>query len=172
MKSEGLARGTVQLVPYSSQWPLAYAREATAIKEKLGPLNVIDIQHVGSTAIPGILSKPIIDIAIPVSDLTVAERFAPVLAEFGYWYKGRQPDMPNRRFFAKGSENNRTIYLHLANEEEYKNLLKFRDTLRANKQLAEQYSQLKEKLAKDHPTNREKYTKAKDDFIKDVLALP
>jgi len=164
-----LARGTVKLEPFNSQWAYAFAKEASAIKDKLGPDNIKDIQHVGSTSISGILSKPIIDIAIPVDNLDIADRWQQSLAELGYWYKGKQSDMPDRRFFAKGPDDDRTVYLHIVTKEEFNRLIKFRDTLRNNKDLANEYSVLKQELAKKYSKDRESYTKAKDEFIQEII---
>lgn len=164
----GLARGTVKLVPYDLSWETRFAAEAKLLQQKLG-IDATSIQHVGSTAIPGILAKPIIDIAVPVDSLDVADKWAQPLAELGYWDKGPQLDMPERRFFAKGPDGNRTVYLHLATRDEYQRLLAFRDALRANPSLAKEYSDLKVGLAASLGDNRAAYTHQKDDFIKRIL---
>lgn len=164
----GLARGTVKLVPYNPAWQDRFSVEEALLCQKLG-LNKANIQHVGSTAIPGILAKPIIDIAILVDSLALADVWAKALAEIGYWDKGPQPDMPTRRFFAKGPENKRTIYLHLVTSEEFERLIRFRDSLRADSTLAKEYSDLKQQLATSFANNRAYYTSQKDSFIQGVL---
>lgn len=166
--SIGLARGTVKLVPHDPRWQAAFKVEAKLLRETLS-ISSEHIQHVGSTAIPGILAKPIIDIAIPVDDLAIADEWAGPLAKIGYWNKGPEPTMSDRRFFAKGPENKRTIYLHLVTTKEYQKLITFRDTLRANPELAQEYSNLKVKLAASLKDDRKQYTSLKNDFIQRVL---
>ncbi len=168
MDNVGLARGAVRLEPYSPEWSKIYQKETDSLKDKLGG-QAKDIQHVGSTAIPNLTAKPIIDIAILVDDLDVAEQWVKPLSELGYWYKGKQSDMPDRRFFAKGAEDNRTVYLHLVNQAEFSRLIKFRDKLSSDPALAVKYSELKQSLAQSHAANREAYSKAKNDFIQNVL---
>lgn len=165
----GLARGTVKLVLHDPSWQARFAIEAKLLQKKLD-ISDDRIQHVGSTAIPGILAKPIVDIAIPVDSLAIADEWVKPLAELGYWNKGAQPDMPERRFFAKGSEEKRTVYLHVVTNVEYKSLIVFRDTLRANAELAKEYSGLKAKLASSLASDRAEYTRQKNDFIQNVLA--
>jgi GrpB-like predicted nucleotidyltransferase (UPF0157 family) len=166
--SIGLARGTVKLVPHDQNWQKVFEIEARLLQQKLGVTGA-SIQHVGSTAIPGILAKPIIDIAILVDSLAVADEWARVLAELGYWDKGTQPNMPDRRFFAKGADDKRTVYLHVATTKEYERLIAFGDALRSNPRLAQEYSALKAKLAASHQDNRAQYTTLKNDFIQRVL---
>lgn len=165
----GLARGTVKLVSYDPSWQARFEAEAKLLQQKLG-ISADHIQHVGSTAIPGILAKPIIDIATPVDSLTVVDEWVEPLAELGYWNKGPQADMPKRRFFTKGPEDKRTVYLHVVTNEEYKRLIAFRDALRANLELAKVYSDLKAKLAASLADDRAQYTRQKNDFIQEILA--
>lgn len=168
MNSIGLARSTVKLEPHNSYWDKVYQIEAQSLKDKLGS-KAKDIQHVGSTAIPELVAKPIIDVAILVDNLDIAEQWVKPLTELGYWYKGKQNDMPDRRFFAKGPESKRTVYLHVVNQDEYDRMIKFRDSLRSAPKLAKEYSALKQKLVKTLSQNREKYTSSKNDFIQKVI---
>ena len=141
MSDLGLASGTVKLVEYSSNWPKLYQAEAENLHKALD-IDVERIEHVGSTSIPGMLSKPILDIAILVDSLDTAEEWKDPLAKLDYWYKGIEPDLPDRRFFAKGPREKRTVYLHVVNKREFESLLKFRDTLRANPTLIKEYETL------------------------------
>lgn len=168
MNNLGLPRGTVKLVPHDENWHERYLEEAKLLQGTLG-VNSLAIQHVGSTAIPGILAKPIIDIAIVVDSIDIANEWATPLAEIGYWDKGPQLDMPDRRFFAKGPDDKRTVYLHLVNKQEFERLITFRDALIKNKDLAAQYSALKEQLATSHADDRAVYSRSKNDFIQNVL---
>lgn len=168
MDNIGLARETVRLEPYGSSWPELYENEAKHIQEVLH-IKPKNIQHVGSTSIPRMIAKPIIGIAIFVDSLDIAEEWKSKLAGIGYWYKGIQPDMPNRRFFAKGPENKRTVYLHLVNKDEFNRLIKFRDFLINNEQAAAEYAELKQKLAASNAHDRANYSKLKNDFIQSIL---
>lgn len=168
MKKIGLARGRVRLVAHQRTWARVFEREAKAIRAKLGR-RVKDIQHVGSTVIPGVPAKPIIDIAILVRSLSIVDHWVTPLGDLGYWYKGKEPDMPNRRFFAKGPAHSRTIYLHVVTQSEFRRLVRFRDVLRTDRALSKEYAALKRDLAEKFPANRDAYTKAKDAFIRRVL---
>lgn len=169
MSELGLARGKVRLEPYSMSWPTLYRAEAKLIQDLIR-LKANSIQHVGSTAIPGTPAKPIIDIAVLVDSLDKAEEWKKDLSTLGYWHKGIQPDMPDRRFFAKGPEDKRTVYLHLVNEDEFSRLIKFRDYLIGNDQAAAEYAELKQRLALSNADNRASYSKLKNAFIQNILS--
>lgn len=169
MTPTGLPRGTVALSKYSNEWPLIFKNEAALLQNALN-ISPESIHHVGSTSIPGMIAKPILDIAILANDLTIAENWEQPLRQHGYWYKGLQPDMPDRRFFAKGPEDNRIVYLHIVNRGEFEKLIKFRDTLRGDAKLAEQYATLKQELALANANDRPNYTRQKNDFIQKVLS--
>lgn len=168
MSDIGLARGTVRLEPYNLSWSALYQVEAKLIQKQLA-IKEADIQHVGSTSIPGMVAKPIIDIAIRVTSLDIAEQWKDRLESLGYWYKGVQSDMLDRRFFAKGSDDKRLVYLHVVNETEFDRLIKFRDLLTNNKQAAAEYTNLKVKLAASNADNRANYSKLKNSFIQSIL---
>lgn len=168
MADLGLQRGTVKLDQYNQNWPTIFEAEALTLQRALN-IPISNIQHVGSTSIPGMVAKPILDIAILVDSLNVVNNWIVVLEKNGYWYKGLESDMPDRRFFAKGPESSRTVYLHVVNQKEYDSLLKFRDTLRSSPELVKEYSELKQVLAKAHSDDRYSYTYSKGNFIRRVL---
>jgi GrpB-like predicted nucleotidyltransferase (UPF0157 family) len=168
MSDLGLASGVVKLVEYSSNWPKLYEVEAEKLCKALD-IDAERIEHVGSTSIPGMLSKPILDIAVLVDSLDTAEDWIEPLSKLDYWYKGIEPDLQDRRFFAKGPREKRTVYLHVVNKREFESLLKFRDTLRANPPLAKEYTALKRDLAAKYKDTRDIYTRSKNDFITRVI---
>lgn len=170
MEDLGLKRGTVRLVPHRASWRKAYEDEAKQIQNIL-PIEPVSIQHVGSTSIPGILAKPILDIAIKSDSLDIVDTWINPLETLGYQYKGFEPNMPQRRFFTKGSEELRKIYLHIVDSEEFEKLITFRDLLTTNTQLAEEYSNLKKKIAAANKNNRQEYTHQKSEFITRVLKV-
>jgi GrpB-like predicted nucleotidyltransferase (UPF0157 family) len=158
----------ITIAEYDSRWPSLYEEERDRIVDVLGDV-VLDIQHVGSTAVPGLGAKPIIDIMVAVADLAVIEECIQPLEALGYEFQG-EAGVPGRLFFGKGVP--RTHHVHMVEQEGdvWKNALLFRDFLRANPEEANQYHQLKRQLAARFGADREAYTEAKTEFIESVLA--
>ena len=132
------------LVAHDSSWSLDFERESGAIAPLVGP-GLIAIHHVGSTAISGIMAKPIIDMLAVVSDLDVLEAATPALAHLGYEAKG-EFGLPGRRYFRKSSEDGvRTHHLHgyQVGSPEITRHLAFRDYLIAHPESARAYEALK-----------------------------
>lgn len=167
----GLARGTVKIIPYSFEWEDMYRQEEKLLYSLLGE-SAIDIQHVGSTSIEGLDSKPIIDIAIGVRSLDDVEKFRNSLEGAGYQFRGNA-GVEGRITFAKGTEELRTHYLHIEifNGELWRNHIYFRDYLRLNKKSVEEYSRLKKELSLKYADDRGSYTSAKNEFIKYILKM-
>jgi GrpB-like predicted nucleotidyltransferase (UPF0157 family) len=166
----GLPSGKVKIVPYTELWKKAYQDEEKLLWRVIGEF-VIDIQHIGSTSIPGLASKPIIDIAAFVKSLNIGEECIKPLEKIGYEYHD-DAGIPGRHFFVKGSKDNRTHFLHIEeiNGELWKNHLLFRDYLRKHREAAIEYEDLKIELAKKYGNDRDTYTIEKDWFIKTILA--
>jgi len=167
----GLRRGTVRLVAPTPDWKEAFEQERCLLRERLGAV-ALDIQHVGSTAVPGLPAKPIIDIAIAVARLDDYAGCVDPLAAIGYTYfPERNP--PEDRFFAKGPEACRTHYLHFVaiDGEPWRNYLLFRDYLVAHPQMLATYTELKRKMARRYASDRRSYTASKSTFVAEVLAL-
>ena len=165
----GLNRTKVILKPYSKNYPQLYKTESTNLQKALLQC-IVDIQHVGSTAMPLVCSKPIIDICLGV-DTQTYQNYLPIqntLEQLGYAFRH---DFFDRKFFAKGPANCRTHYLHLAvyKGPQWLKMLKFRDTLNSNPHLAKQYNQLKLDLAAKYPNQRKLYTSSKAKFIDQML---
>jgi GrpB-like predicted nucleotidyltransferase (UPF0157 family) len=165
----GLKRGTVKLVKHNPKWRHSFEKEAEKMRRVFGK-DALEIQHVGSTAIPGILAKPIIDIALIVPSLRKANHYEERLKEIGYKIK-KNDDRKERLFFTKGPEKKRTHYLHIgAIDSGYvEDMILFRDYLRKNKDFAKEYSELKEQLAKRYHNTREIYTTKKEKLIKKIV---
>jgi GrpB-like predicted nucleotidyltransferase (UPF0157 family) len=163
----GLERGMVRLLPYDPGWVGIFEAERSTLLYAVGE-QILDIQHVGSTAIPGMLSKPIIDIANAVADFERARVCIPLMEDLGYEFRGEQ-GIPRRHLFAKG--NPRTFHVHMLEIEslEWQNHLLFRDFLCQHPDAAEAYAQLKIKLAERFPRDREAYTEGKAEFVQGVL---
>ncbi|KAB1192217.1 hypothetical protein GJR96_01665 [Haloferax sp. MBLA0076] len=165
----GLARGTVELVSHNPAWYDAYEREVDRLRPRLGP-NVLGFEHVGSTAVPGLAAKPIVDMLVLVADLGETGEVARVLADAGYEER-LNDEVPDRRFFAHGPPSRRTHYLSVTERGSdcHREQVVFRDALRSNPDLAAEYEQKKRALADAHPDDRESYTDAKAKFVQSVL---
>ena len=161
----------VVIVDYDPQWPIRYQEEKGRILEAIGRV-IVAIEHIGSTAVPGLGAKPIIDIMVAVSRLADAEECIEPLQGMGYEYAPEiEVSMPQRRYFDKGPAEAR-IHLHmveLAGESWQRHLL-FRDFLRDHPQVAQEYEQLKRELAAEYGSDRAGYTEAKTSFIRSVEA--
>lgn len=140
-----------------------------AIVEAIGEWIVGDVHHVGSTAVPGLAAKPIIDILVGVGDLRGSRRCLEPLAGLGYLYAPYLPE--EMHWFCKPHPSRRTHHLHLVPEGSgrYRDELAFRDSLRADPSAAVEYAAVKRKLAGEFTHDRDSYTEAKSAFIRDVL---
>lgn len=166
----GLKRGTVKLVPHNPEWDELFRLEKIKLLKVVGEI-IIDIQHVGSTAIPTISAKPIIDIAVVVKSLEEVEKCVKKIEALGYQRK--QENRPERLFFTKGPEENRTVYLHIGDEstDYIKDMIMFRDYLIQHPATSKKYMELKTELAEKFSDNREPYTAAKEKLVRQVLEI-
>lgn len=171
-----LEKDSVEIVPYNSSWPEDARIEIEKLTTVL-PLNcIVDIQHVGSTAIPGLSAKPIIDIQIAAKSLEELKVIAiPALHKLGYEYWYDNPD-PESMFFVKGLPpfgEKRTHHVHIVEptSKHWLEKIAFRDYLISHPEAAKEYERLKIKLAQQHTFDREEYTHAKANFINKVLRL-
>jgi GrpB-like predicted nucleotidyltransferase (UPF0157 family) len=155
-------------VPYDPAWPERFRQEAQALTQALGDL-IIAIHHVGSTSIPGLAAKPIVDVLVEVADIERVDDFNALLAAQRYLPKG-EFGIPGRRFFIKGDEMHRTHHVHVfeAGHPDVARHLNFRDYLRAHPQEAAAYGRLKQELAQQYPHDVEAYMDGKDAMIKSL----
>jgi GrpB-like predicted nucleotidyltransferase (UPF0157 family) len=165
----------VTLCPPDPQWLSRAREEIDSLKKLLPPDTWIDIQHIGSTAIPNITAKPIIDMAIAVEALeAIDDTWKQRLATLGYLHLAIT-DMPDRIFFVKGLPpfgQGRTHHLHLveATSKQWQDWITFRDYVGSHPNVARQYAYLKKHLHEHHGGKREVYTLGKTQFINEVLA--
>lgn len=162
----------VRLSRYKPEWSAQFRRERAVLANAIGGWIVDGIHHIGSTAVPGLDAKPIVDILAGVRSLDESKAcFAP-LAHLEYVYAPYLRD--EMHWFCKPSPGRRTHHLHLVpvGSERYRDELAFRDRLRADPQIANDYAALKQSLAERFRDDREAYTDAKGDFIRAVLAAP
>ncbi len=160
----------VVVTAYDPAWPVLFAAEGARLRGLLGDL-VVDVHHVGSTSVPGLAAKPVIDIMPIVRDIREVERYITGMAELGYAPRGEY-GLPGRRYFAKDTAGVRSHHVHMYELDnlEVTRHLAFRDYLRAHPAVARQYGDLKLELARAHPTAIDAYMDGKDGFIKAVEA--
>ena len=159
----------VEVVPYNYDWQDLFQAEAKQWFDLLNS-NVIAIHHIGSTAIPNIHAKPIIDLLIEVKDINQVDNCNSTIAAKGYGIMGEY-GIPGRRYFRKhNSVGIRTYHIHIyeQNSPQIQRHLAFRDYMRTHPKDAQKYSQLKQELAKKYPEDIESYMDGKDKFIKDI----
>ena len=165
----GLERGIVELVNHNLNWKKIFNKETKKIKN-IFQKDCVDIQHIGSTSIPKILAKPIIDISLIIPSFKKIKFYQKKLEEIGYDLKkdGKRLD---RIFFTKGPEKKRTHYLHISeiNSSYANDMIIFRDYLCNNKDVAKKYSDLKKELSIKYKNNRKVYTEKKSKFINKII---
>jgi GrpB-like predicted nucleotidyltransferase (UPF0157 family) len=165
----GLPAGQNRLVAPDPAWALLYEEERLRLRSVL-PSDARDIQHVGSTAVPGLRAKPIIDIAIGARGHTLADDWQGALAALGYDYPG-DIGIPGHRIYGR-DPGIRRFLVHVVDfgGPRWKDLLRFRDLLRSDPELARDYEAVKAEAAAKFPTGkRSDYTNAKSRFIEAVL---
>lgn len=165
----------VEVVTYDPAWDEAGPAEGQRLQQLLAPWLAGNVEHVGSTAVPGLAAKAIIDLQAPVADLAVADAVASTLAPQGWHYVPPELDQRNyRRFYVKVVDDRRVAHWHLMllNSPRWQEQIAFRDALRADPNLLCAYASLKTELARDHRRDREAYTDAKQLFVQMVLDRP
>lgn len=162
----------IVVVPYDDAWPSLYEEEQARIERAIGPW-AEEIEHVGSTAVPGLAAKPVVDIMVGVRSLEDSPVLVARLVGIGYEYVPEfERVLPFRRYFRKMREGRRTHQIHLverSNAEWWDRHLLFRNFLRAYPEVAEEYARLKHGLSGHFGEDREAYTDAKTDFISEVV---
>ncbi len=165
----GLASRTVTLVPYDLRWPQHFER----VRHELRTLgrDVLAVHHVGSTAVPGLCAKPLFNVLVSVADLELARTLIPQLERLGYEFRPNH-DLEDRLFFRRRAGGLRTHHLSLSEPSSPHHVatLAFRDALRADAKLARSYAELKMRLARRFPNDRESYILGKTEFVLEVLA--
>jgi GrpB-like predicted nucleotidyltransferase (UPF0157 family)/uncharacterized RDD family membrane protein YckC len=164
---------TIEIVPYNPEWPLYFNQEKELLLSVLPHDLVIEIEHFGSTSIPGSAAKPVIDILLICSGRRQWERFIEPIKSLGYVFWTENP-RKDRMFFVKGMPpygKQRTHHVHLMDRETAKDRLLFRDYMRNHPEEMRKYEELKKSLMKQYKTDRETYTEGKRKYIKNVLNL-
>lgn len=161
----------IVVVDYDPLWPLLFRKEADAISRILGD-NLVLIHHIGSTSVPFLAAKPIIDIMPVVKDLSGVDAVSEEFVKLGYEYLG-EFGIKGRRYLRKGGQE-RTHQIHIFQMEDDTNILRhlaFRDYLRSHRDVAMEYAELKKDLAARFPYDIDGYCDGKDAFVKKIETL-
>jgi len=161
----------VAILGYDPGWPDRFAGQRPLVEELLEPWLAGPVEHIGSTAVPGLRAKPVIDMLAPVGSLASAQAAVPVLAGAGWLFWPEDPCRHYRLWFLRPTPQARTHHLHLI-EDEHPHavaLVAFRDLLRADSGLRREYADLKDQLARQHSGNRNAYSNAKGSFVAQAL---
>jgi GrpB-like predicted nucleotidyltransferase (UPF0157 family) len=159
----------VVIVPYDPEWPKRFARLGTDLRTTLGDV-ALRIDHVGSTAVPGLAAKPIIDVQISVASFEPLDAFRIPLERLGFLFRADNPDLTKRYF--REPPGARRIHIHVRRAGSWSEqfALLFRDYMRAHPEDARRYAELKTRLAQVYRDDRHAYTDAKSDFIWEIMS--
>lgn len=165
----GLENDRVNLVAHQTVWHELFLEEQIGLCEALVDA-APEVQHIGSTAVPGLSAKPILDIGVAVGDFNEAFGLIKPLEALGYDYRGDK-GVASRHLFVKGPPSRRTHHLHVTKQkdDEWRKLLFFRDYLRVHPEKVTAYEALKSQLTERFSKNREAYTGGKHAFIQNIL---
>ena len=165
----GLESGVVRLVPYNPTWLRLFIVERSRIEAAVGRAGIdLKLEHTGSTSIPGVCAKPILDILAGASDSKTLQRAIDALQTAEYQYRGEQ-GIRGRHFFRRGEPRQYHVHLTMTGSEFWRDHLAFRDYLRAHRDTASAYGTLKKALAERYPRDRESYIEGKTGFVEEVL---
>jgi GrpB-like predicted nucleotidyltransferase (UPF0157 family) len=161
----------VDIVSYNSSWPRQFQEEAEILRHALAPWLAGPIEHIGSTAIPGLSAKPTIDIMAGVGSLDASRPAIAAAAAVGYCYAAYQAEIEH--WFCKPSPALRTHHLHLipVGAAAWQRSIAFRDYLRIHHDVAREYDVLKRGLAQQHRFDREGYSQAKQSFVDRITTI-
>lgn len=160
----------IEIVPYDPAWLDKFLQEKKLIEATIGEYIAGGVHHIGSTAVPNLAAKPIIDIMVGVDSLEASRPCIDLLSGIQYNYFPYHPE--SEHWFCKPSPQYRTHHLHIiaTTHPEFTARLAFRDYLRGHPDEAKAYEDLKKKLALEFRDDREAYTDAKTDFVKTIVA--
>jgi GrpB-like predicted nucleotidyltransferase (UPF0157 family) len=159
---------TVHLAEYDPEWPRLFEREAARIRDALGA-QALRIEHVGSTSVPGLAAKPVIDIDLVVADSSDEDAYVPPLEAAGYVLRIREPDWYEHRLF-KGPDTNVNIHTFSTGCEEVERMVAFRDWLRTHDDDRELYLSAKRELAAREWKYVQNYADAKSEVVEEIVA--
>jgi GrpB-like predicted nucleotidyltransferase (UPF0157 family) len=165
----------IEIVPYDAEWPMRFAEEEVRLLRSLPADLMIRIDHIGSTAVPGLSAKPIIDVQVEVTDLErVRREVVPIMKDLAYEFIWRPSIGEHGPFYAwfikRNAKGERTFHVHMVEPDAAsEDRILFRDHLRRHPAEVLRYEKLKRALSEAYPNNRDSYTKGKFDLIRSVL---
>lgn len=168
---ENVTTDPVTIVPADPAWTEKFERGAAIIRAALGDL-VLGVEHIGSTSVPGLAAKPVVDMLVGLASMEHVLAAAPILEAVGWEFPDSiNASLTDRRFgkLAPGGERTHHVHIVVFEGDEWRRLVAFRNALRASPDLARRYEALKHELAAKYADQREKYTAAKTDFVDGVL---
>lgn len=157
----------ITLVEYDPSWPDLFEREANRIRSVLGGA-ALQIEHVGSTSVPGLCAKPIIDILLVVKNSDDEPSYVPALEAAGYRLRIREPEWFEHRMF-KGPDTDINLHVFSLGAPEIDRILRFRDWLRSNESDRDKYAQVKRSLAKKKWRHVQHYADAKTSIVQEIM---
>ena len=165
-----MKRQTVRLADHQPDWANLAGMACFQVRKAGGGL-IADVQHIGSTAVPGLVAKPILDLAAAVATLNLIPVMIGRLTQIGYIYRGDGAGDGGHLFVWESEPNVRTIHLHVValGDVQWRNYLRYRDLLRKDANLRKRYEALKNELWIRFPNDRKAYTSSKNDFIRAAL---
>jgi GrpB-like predicted nucleotidyltransferase (UPF0157 family) len=167
-----VADAPVFIAQYDPAWPAGFDGERDRVAAVLEPWLAAPVEHIGSTSVPGLPAKPIVDMLAPVTSLSRAQDAVPPLQADGWVFWPEDPCRHYRLWFLRPSPAARTHHLHVIEHghPQARALIAFRDALRADPELRTEYAALKRQLAREHSGNRNAYTNAKAGFVARVVS--
>ena len=158
---------SIKILEYDPCWPGLFEREANRMRSILGE-KVLLLEHIGSTSVPGLCAKPIIDILLVVADSSDETSYVPELEGAGYTLRIREPEWFEHRMF-KGPDTDINLHVFSDGASEVKRMLRFRDWLRANKSDRDKYASVKRSLAKRKWRHVQHYADEKTSIVKEIM---
>lgn len=157
----------INLVEYDPRWPELFAREADRVRSALGN-KALRVEHVGSTSVPGLCAKPIIDMLLVVANSADEQSYVPALEAAGYTLRVREPEWFEHRLF-KGPDIDINLHVFSAGASEIERMLRFRDWLRVNDSDREKYAEVKRSLALRTWRHVQHYADAKTRIVQEIM---
>jgi GrpB-like predicted nucleotidyltransferase (UPF0157 family) len=160
--------GRIRLVEYDPAWPGLFEREAERVRTVLGE-RALQVEHVGSTSVPGLCAKPIVDMLLVVANSGDEAAYVPLMEQAGYVLRIREPDWFEHRLF-KGPDTDINLHVFSAGCSEIERMLHFRDWLRTNAADRELYERTKRELAQREWKYTQNYADAKTSVVEDIVS--
>ena len=159
----------IVVAPYDPAWHVLFRAQAADLRAALGDV-ALRIDHIGSTSVPGLAAKPIVDVQISVADFEPLDAYRRPLERLGYVFRAENPERTKRYFRESPGQRRTHIHVRRAGSFSEQLALLFRDYVRAHSAEADAYAALKRELAESHRHDRQAYTEAKQPFIWEVIA--